>query len=265
MSKLIAYLFLLASAGASQIQLTPVGIAPEFMKSNSALCDPCFQLGGQAINILVNYILNAGVVEGCGKLCSHLNSTAAQGACDLVCGAVGIKAFIKALDNTDLDPMYFCEILHLCPAGLDDAHVDLLSVQIDPTSISEKDITPGGDGVTVQATLTVNVTKATGVGEWAAGVHGPVSGADGPVGGSFLLPDGLKVGVQNLGVKLTVQDTMPDPSKQPPSFPVTWEPGSYEFRFHVCQGECGSKHPHSVDFGRKSSNFTITSSGEVVV
>ena len=60
-----------------------------------------------------------------------------------------------------------------------------------------------------------------------------------------MLADGLKLGMQNLGVKLNIRDTLPDPTEQPPAFPVTWMPGSYEFRFHVCQGECGSKHPHS--------------------
>jgi hypothetical protein len=265
MFKLVVCLSLLASVAGSKPQLAPIKVPSEPVKSESALCDPCFQLGGQALNILINYILNAGVIGGCGQLCSHLNSTAAQNACDLVCGVVGIKTFIKALDNTDLDPMYFCEILNLCRAGPDDAHIDLLSVQIDPTSIAKKDVEPEAGGATVQATLTVNVTKATGVGEWSAGVHGPVTGTQGPVGGSFFLADGLKLGVQNLGVKLTVQDTMPDPSDPQAPFPVTWMPGSYEFRFHVCQGECGSKHAHSLDFGHKSSNFTITESGNVVV
>merc|ERR1712232_1504744 len=103
------------------------------------------------------------------------------------------------------------------------------------------------------------------MGEFGVSIHGPVSGADGPIGGSFILPNGLKQGVQNLGVKLNVQDTLPDPTKQPPSFPITWMPGSYEFDFHVCQGECGSKHPHSIDFGRKSSNFTISDKQRILV
>jgi hypothetical protein len=216
------------------------------------------------MSTLINYILNAGVIGGCGHLCGHLNSTAARDACDLVCGVVGIKAFIKALNNTDLDPFYFCEVLHACEAGPDDAHVDLLSVQLNPASISKQDVEPGTGGVTLEGVLTINVTKHSGVGEFSVGVHGPVVGGQGPLGGSFILADGLKEGLQNLGVKLTVQDTLPDPT-DPQSFPVTWMPGSYEFRFHVCQGECGSKHPHSIDFGLKSSNFTISESRRIVV
>ena len=43
-------------------------------KSELALCSPCVQLGGQGLNILLNEILNAGVIGGCGKLCSGLKA-----------------------------------------------------------------------------------------------------------------------------------------------------------------------------------------------
>jgi len=266
MFKVSSVLLLAVSAGAAKPQQIVFTKGPqEPSDPNAALCNPCVQLGGQGLNILINYILNAGVIGGCGEVCGHLNTTAARNACDLVCDVVGIKAFIKALSNKDLDPIYFCEILHACEAGPDDAHVDLLSVQLNPTTIARKDVEAGSSGVTVEGVLTLNVTKHIGVGEFGVGVHGPVSGASGPIGGSFILADGLKEGVQNLGVKLNIQDTQPDPTAQPPTFPVTWMPGSYEFRFHVCQGECGSKHPHSIDFGLKSGNFTISDSRQVVV
>jgi hypothetical protein len=213
------------------------------------------QFATQGLNVLLNIILNRAVIGGCGKLCGHLKSKPGQEACDLVCSVVGMKAFIKALNHTDLDPIYFCELAHACEAGPDDAHVDLVSVQLSPQTVSEKDVQPGTSGVTVEATLTVNVTKATGVGEFAVDVNGPVAGAEGPIGGAFTLADGLTEGVQNIGVKLPVGDTDS----------VTWTPGSYEVRFHVCQGKCGSKHPHSIDFGRQASNFTISKGKEIVV
>jgi len=265
MLKTVSVLFLLASTVAAKPQLTLTQSPPKATGPNSALCSPCVQLGGQSLNILINYILNVGVIGGCGKLCGHLNSTVARDACGLVCGAVGIKEFIKALDNTDLDPIYFCEVLHACAAGPDDAAIELLAVQINPPALSRKDVEPEGQGVTVEGVLTVNVTKHSGVGEFSVAVQGPVVGTQGPIGGSFTLADGLKEGVQNLGVKLNIQDTNPDPSQDPPAFPVTWMPGTYEFRFHVCQGECGSKHPHSIDFGRKASNFTITETRGIAV
>lgn len=253
--------FLLLSTGAAFDNNQ--GLVTYEPTSKGGLCSPCVQLGGQGLNILINAILNGGVMGGCNKLCGHLQKDVK--ACELVCAVVGIKEFIKALNNTDLDPIYFCEEIHACKAGADDAHIDLLSVQINPPTISTKDIQPGSSGVTLQGVLNVNVTKETGVGEFGVAIHGPVSGAQGPIGGSFILADGLKLGEQSLAVKLTIQDTMPDPGAQPPQFPVTWEPGSYMFQFHICQGECGSKHPHSIDFGKKFANFTVTDGNMMTV
>lgn len=209
--------------------------------SSNALCSPCVQLGGQSLNILLNYILNAGVVGGCGKLCNNLQSKGARTACDLVCGAVGIKAFITALNHTDLDPIYFCEILDACAAGPDDAAVELLSVTAQPPSIAKGD--------TIELALGINVLNATGVGQFGISVDGPVTS---PVSQRFLLDNGIPAGQQSLGVKLTVQDD------ESGDFPVIWSPGTYEVTFEVCQGECHSKHPHSKFFGKKAGNFTVT-------
>lgn len=240
---------------------------PQRHEPDSPLCSPCIQLGQQGLQILINAILNVGVIGGCQDLCGHLPNPKEQTACTLVCGAVGLKGFIAALNRTDLDPFYFCEELHACAPGPDDAHVELMSVELSPSSISRRDLDPDfGQGVDLQGVLTVNVSKASGPGEWSVGVHGPVDGLDGGLGSSFLLADGLKEGVQQLGVKLHITDTDPDPS-DPSKFPVTWRPGSYTMRFHVCQGECGSKHPHSRDFGEQAGNFTVTetSSGVLTV
>jgi len=229
-------LFPTAPVDGSQLIHSPVVPAgPE-----NALCSPCVQLGGQSISILLNYILNAGVVGGCSKLCGHLKSKGSREACDVVCSVVGLKAFTKAISHTDLDPIYFCEILDACPAGRDDAAIQILSVAAQPTSIS--------NGDTVELSVTVNVVNASGVGEWGIAVVGPTTT---PVSQVFLLPTGMPVGQQNLAVKLTVQD---DNSANPP---VVWSPGSYQFTFEFCQGECHSKHPHSKYFGNKAGNFSL--------
>jgi len=250
------FLLLLCTCAAQRLELSKPA------SPKAGLCSPCVQLTGQGLSILVNQILNAGVVGSCVKLCGKLESATEQKVCNLVCDIAGIKAFVKALKHADLDPIYFCELIHACKSGADDAHLDLLSVKLTPPSIASKDIQPGGSGVTIEGVLTVNVTKAIGVGEFAIDVTGPVQGTQGPIGGTYTLADGLKGGVQSLGVKLNIKDAQAD---QPSSFPVTWNPGSYMFRFHVCQGECGSKHSHSIDFGTKSANFTIDAAGQSIV
>ena len=82
-----------------------------------SLCSPCVQIGEQGLNLLLNEILNAGVIGGCGKLCHALPQGISRTGCDIVCAAVGIKTFIGILNKTDLDPIYYCEELKACPAG----------------------------------------------------------------------------------------------------------------------------------------------------
>lgn len=214
---------------------------------HAALCSPCVQLDEQALQILLNYILNAGVVGSCSKLCSNLNSKGVQTACNLLCDVVGIKEFVQALNKTDLDPIYFCEAVHACDAAPDDAAMELVSVAAAPNLIVK--------GNTLELSVQLNVLNASGVGEFSLEVTGPVSQ---PLNQKFFLPTGIPSGEQGLGVNLTVQD---DDSGD---FPVVWQPGTYNFTFEVCQGECHSKHPHSKVFGRKGGNFILQESEDII-
>jgi len=207
-------------------------------RSESKLCSPCVSLGGQAINILVNEILNAGVIGGCGKLCSFLPKGVDSTACDLVCSVVGVKTFIKALKHTDLDPIYFCEEIKACPAGPDDA-----SATVDGNAVSPA---VGPAGTTFAMEVDFSIVNATGTGE----IRIAIEGGTNSVGQSFL-NTGFEPGHYATNVTLQTKD---DPSAQPP---VTWSPGVYKYSFEVCQGECGSKHPHSRVFGKTTGTFEI--------
>jgi len=215
-------------------------------QTQAATCSPCIQLSGQALSTLLNYILNAGVAGTCGKVCSNLKSKREQEACDVICEVVGFKAFIKALNHTDLDPLYFCEEVHACPMAPDNASATIGAVIAQPSSIAKGD--------TIELVVEVDVKVPSGLGVFRILINGPVTQ---PVSSSFTLPDGLPVGTQNLAVKIQIKD---DDSGD---FPTTWSPGSYYFEFEVCQGECGSKHPHSKVFGRKGANFTLTETAEI--
>jgi len=216
------------------------------LESDVSLCNPCFQLGGQSINILLNYILNTGVVGGCQGLCSQLPSGGGkQTACDLVCGAVGIKAFTAAIDKADLDPIYLCEVLHACPAAPDDAYLELVDVAATPAAVIK-----GND---IKMEVVLDVANATGVGEFRLNVDGPGSAT--PLSQSFFLEQGIPAGRQGVSVTLTVQDGQDDDG-----FALTFEPGTYNYSFHVCQGSCASSHPHSKDFGTRMGYFDVTMS-----
>ena len=99
------------------------------VEDKGSLCPTCASLTGQSINILLNYILNAGVVGTCAKVCSNLKSKGASTVCNLVCDLVGVKAFVGALEKADLDPIYFCDLLGVCKhddngAGLTHSNAD---------------------------------------------------------------------------------------------------------------------------------------------
>jgi len=215
------------------------------LESEVSLCNPCFQLGGQGINSLLNYILNAGVIGGCGQMCAAALPAggAVAVACELVCSAVGAKAFINAIEKVDLDPVYFCEVIHACPEAPDDAWLELVDVAAAPGIVAH------GDDIKMAVEL--NVTNDTGVGEFSLTVDGPGSAT--PLSQSFFLEKGVPAGEQMLAVTLTLKD-----GKDEQGFPATFEPGMYNFTFHVCQGECGSSHPHSKDFGVISGSFNMT-------
>ena len=57
-----------------------------------------------------------------------------QTGCSIVCSVVGMEAFIKAIQKVDLDPIYLCEEVKLCPAGPDDAEGSIDGVSVAPTT-----------------------------------------------------------------------------------------------------------------------------------
>lgn len=206
-----------------------------------SLCSPCVQLGSEGINTLLQYLLHAGVASTCEELCSAFPQRTEQTICSLACEILGIRAFVEALNHTDLDPIYFCEVVGACPPGPQDASASIVNVSAMPTSVAK--------GSTVRLDCDVDVMNATGVGEFRVTVRGPVTT---PYSRSFLLPTGIPVGRYSLGTQLVLED---DQSADPP---VVWQPGQYSFEFEVCQGECGSKHPHSKIFGKAAGTFNIT-------
>lgn len=106
-----------ASSNSANIKRTK--LTKEIPKVTLDLCPTCINIAEQSINILLNLILDSGIIGTCGTLCQALaEKTSSQvigTICDLVCDAVGIDEFIKLLDNADLDPIWYCEIAKLCP------------------------------------------------------------------------------------------------------------------------------------------------------
>ena len=87
------------------------------------LCPECINEAVEVINILLNLILDEGIIGSCNALCGALenktNSSVIGDICLAVCEAYGIDEFVKALVKADLDPIYYCEVVDLCPSKND--------------------------------------------------------------------------------------------------------------------------------------------------
>merc|ERR1719327_701130 len=138
----VAAMSIFAMSAATEMSMqTSFAVDVKGEDPNVNLCNPCFQIGGQGINQLLNIILNEGVVGGCGSLCAAAIPAggAAAVGCELVCSAVGAKAFIAAIEKVDLDPIYFCEVVHACPVAPDDAYLELIQASANPVVVRQGD------------------------------------------------------------------------------------------------------------------------------
>eukprot|EP00939_MAST-03C_sp_MAST-3C-sp1_P002553 g2553.t1 len=243
----IAAAFVLAlcclSLGPSYAKTPSFQVAIE--EKSGALCGTCTQLDGQALNVLLNYILNAGVVGECGKLCSNLKQGVERDACDVVCGYVGIKTFIELIEKADLDPLYFCQLVKLCPVD-DNGAGSVTDLVVSPAE--------GPQQTTFEAVFDVEVTNHTGAGEFDFQVA--CDGCpDEPSGAGSMFPE-LAPGAYS--VKLSIDTTPSEPDPNDPEPGPQWLPGLYTVTGTFCMGECGSDKPHSKVFGSTTGNFTIT-------
>lgn len=100
-----------------KLQRLNSNVAPK--KVGIDLCPECIEEAVQVINILLNLILDEGIIQSCDALCGALanktNSSIIGDVCLAVCDAFGIDEFVKALVKADLDPIWYCEIIDICP------------------------------------------------------------------------------------------------------------------------------------------------------
>lgn len=84
------------------------------------LCPTCLNVADESINILLNLILDTGIIGSCQTLCTALAQKTSEIVgviCTIVCDGVGIDEFIKMLENSDIDPIYYCELAKFCPSN----------------------------------------------------------------------------------------------------------------------------------------------------
>ncbi|XP_045164937.2 countin-1-like [Mercenaria mercenaria] len=208
-------------------------------------CKTCIDFAGQALNQLLNIILQGGVIGGCADLCNALaskTSPAIGTVCNLLCDIVGVEEFIKIIQKADLDPIYYCELIPVCPIN-DNGDASFTSFTATPKS---------GPQGTFALDFAYTSKNGTGTGE----ISLEVDTVDGiPLGQSFyhaLAQAGDYNGEFQLNAK-------PDPNCDPSQGPCEqWLAGDYTVKIAICNGECGSKHPHSQIYDETTTTFTIT-------
>ncbi|UJR10515.1 hypothetical protein I4U23_014718 [Adineta vaga] len=211
------------------------------------LCPTCINVADQSINILLNIILDSGIIGTCGTLCSTLaQKTGSQligTICDLVCDVLGIDEFIKLIEKADLDPIWYCEIAKMCPIN-DHGDAKITKFSVLPAT--------GRQGTTFSIDFTFVSLNGTGTGELVVDIHTPDHI---PLGAGFLL-EAQKAGTYSERITVKAQ---PDPQCDPTQEECEqWLPGTYNVTVQVCNGECGSHHPHSSIYDTAKGSFQIT-------
>eukprot|EP01088_Endostelium_zonatum_P006331 TRINITY_DN18445_c0_g1_i1.p1 TRINITY_DN18445_c0_g1~~TRINITY_DN18445_c0_g1_i1.p1 ORF type:complete len:266 (-),score=58.57 TRINITY_DN18445_c0_g1_i1:44-841(-) len=200
-------------------------------------CRTCYQYISENL-VKLELAIGGGIMDSCKQLCLNLNGTLEQQICTLTCIYIGLQGFIKLLNETDPDPLYICSLAEFCPVT-DDARANITNVTITPHSTA-----PQGSTFRIFCDYRVNRTIASG--EAYIGVY-PPAGAGQAVGDAFLLVE-QKPGPYVIG--FTFEAT--------PNNYDTFVPGIYLVACVVCEGKCGSPHPHSYTLSVAEKKIVIT-------
>eukprot|EP01092_Planopodium_desertum_P009701 TRINITY_DN42174_c0_g2_i1.p1 TRINITY_DN42174_c0_g2~~TRINITY_DN42174_c0_g2_i1.p1 ORF type:complete len:234 (-),score=76.87 TRINITY_DN42174_c0_g2_i1:57-731(-) len=209
-------------------------LAPTSYAQSGEFCSLCIDFFNNAINELLDVILNGGVIGSCDELCGYLTVTWEETVCNLACDVVGIEAFIKLIDDVDPDPIYYCEVTELCSYN-PDANATISAISVTPAKGK------AGDTFTINVDFVVYDEIYTG--ELDINVIPPDAF---PFGNGELL---INQATGGFGASLQFQA---NPSEQEP-----FDPGNYTAQAAICSGTCGSDHPHARILGVKSCKFQI--------
>ncbi|XP_003383827.1 PREDICTED: countin-1-like [Amphimedon queenslandica] len=207
-------------------------------------CGLCINFADQFLQNLLNLILNVGVIGGCTDLCGMLpGSNVEKEVCEVLCSVAGFYEFVQIIQEADLDPIYYCELLNQCEIK-DDGDATITDLTVKPKLVPR--------GSTFEISFTFATKNGTGTGE----VYLGIDTRDGiPLDSSELLKP-LPAG-QSVSTDGTV-------SAEPGRYCIEegiceeWIPGNYTIVVAVCNGQCGSNHPHSQLYDLKRLSFNIT-------
>jgi len=208
------------------------------LSNKASLCLGCNSFINAGIKKLLNTILQSGIIGGCSELCSRAfqSEKSEQNICNLVCDTVGVLSFMQLIKKFqgDLDSIYFCQLAHVCPIH-DGGLARLDSITVTPPV--------GHQGNLFEIDVVFTVLNQTSTGEFLLKISPPKSA-------EILdrtINEGFNPGQYSVKFRLDTHSTEQE----------SFENGSYEVQLSSCDGQCGSKFPHTDLLFSGMTNFTI--------
>ncbi|CAF1464454.1 unnamed protein product [Rotaria magnacalcarata] len=210
-------------------------------------CPQCINTYGDLIELVLDVILQYGVMNTCGELCDLVAEKSGSSLlgflCTFGCDILGIEEFVKIIDKADIDPIYYCERIKVCPIN-DNGDAKFKSFVILPPH--------GPQGTTFSIDFVYVSNNGTGTGELIIAIK-TVDKV--PLSASFLV-EAQKPGTY--GERVSV-DASPDPDCDPTQDECeSWVPGTYNVTVLICNGQCGSHHPHTQLYDTATGLFVIS-------
>jgi len=199
-------------------------------------CPVCVTFFDESLGDLLNIILNLGIGAGCGTICVQLSTQLEQAICEFLCFAVGVDEFVNFINSTDIDPVFLCAEMDVCPENTCTKDcVTISSVSVEPQS--------GPVRTTFNVVVLIKALQNTGTGVTRVVVNPPGGGQPFAVEN---LNEGWTQGSTN-NVTVAVETDWAD---------WTFPPGHYPIEIDSCGYDCDDQH--GVYFDTKFSYFVIT-------
>ncbi|CAF3491669.1 unnamed protein product [Rotaria socialis] len=210
------------------------------------LCRDCVDTFDTLIYLILDGIFELSIINTCDDICNYVTEKSGSpilyAICAVGCDAVGVNEFIKIAKEVDLDPIYFCESLKVCPIN-DNGDAKFKSFAILPSHAQAYS--------TFIIDFAYESVNGTGTGQLVINIQ---TIDDIEISTTFLI-ESLKPG--RYAERITI-DTSPDPTCDPGTAQCEqWYPGVYNVTVMICNGECGSHHPNSQLYDMVNGSFRI--------
>jgi len=233
---IVFLVFLCETAVNKQPGLVIKPLTNEPIKSKPDTCLECINWAIESLDIILNEILDGGIIANCGKACSGLKNPYLNTFCTLLCDALGLDEFIHILNKSDLNPLYYCQLVHMCIVE-DCTEPECVKIYVHQV---RPEIAPEGSRFEIETAFTIVNTAGAGMLRYEI-YQNPKD----PISQDYLIEHWAPRG--NFTQFLAI-DTKEQALKI----------GTWTARITFCEGMCGSKHPHTRLFDTAVANFTVT-------